>query len=110
MFNPQDSLWKKFLKSPHHAWLAGLTLGVGLISAHVLVMLLGVALYAVGWIYLPDMNIFRSWVKRNEDGITAEASRQQVQAFMVRRQSLISSLSSERSRRYMELAEVCRDI
>jgi hypothetical protein len=110
MFDPQDSNRKKFLKSPHHLWLLGLTVGVGIISAHPLVILTGLALYAVGWIYLPDMGVFRRWVGRNMDRIASAKSRQEIQAFQVRRQSLIAGLSPQRMRRYLEVAGVCQDI
>jgi hypothetical protein len=110
MFNPQDSTLKKFLKSPQHAWLAGLTLGLGLVSAVPLVMLAGLGLYLIGWIYLPDMDVHRNWVKRQEDSIAAAKSAEEVQAFVARRQALVASLNPERMRRYMDLAGVCRDI
>jgi len=37
-----------FFKSPHHAWLCGLTVGLGFLSAHPIFMLAGLALYAIG--------------------------------------------------------------
>jgi hypothetical protein len=110
MFDPQDSNLKKFLKSPYHWWLLGLTLGVGFISAHPLVMLAGLALYVVGWIHLPDSAMFQGWVTRHMDAIASAKSRAQIQAFKDRRQSLISSLSPQRMRRYMDVAAVCQDI
>lgn len=105
-----ESNFVKFLKSPHHAWLAALTLGLGFISAHIGLLALGVGLYLLGWIYLPDMGIFKNWVKRKEDAATEQSSRQQVQAFLSRRDNLLVSLSSERSKRYYEIANICQDI
>ena len=110
MFNPEDSNLKKFLKSPHHGWLMGLTLGVGLVSAHPLVMVAALTLYALGWIYLPDMGIFKSWVRKNEDQLAAFRSRDQAQAFRERRQTLLTGLTPERMRRYLDVARVCQDI
>lgn len=110
MFDPQDGNLKKFLKSPHHLWLLGLTIGIGILSAQPLVMLAGVALYAVGWVYLPDLGIFQHWVGRNMDRIASAKSQAQIQAFRDRRQSLIASLSPQRMRRYLDLAGVCQDI
>jgi len=110
MFNPLDSNLKKFFKSPHHLWLLALTVGVGFISANPFIFAGGLALYAVGWIHLPDMDIFQNWVRKNTDRIAAVKSQAEVQAFLARRQSLIASLTSERLRRYMDVARVCQDI
>ena len=110
MFDPQDSNLKKFLKSPLHLWLLALTIGVGFLSAHPLVMLAGLALYVVGWIHLPDSGLFQKWVSRNMDQIASAKSQQQTQAFRERRQSLIAGLSPQRLRRYQEVAAVCQDI
>jgi len=110
MFDPQDSNLKKFLKSPHHLWLLTLTVGVGFISAHPLILLAGLAFYAVGWIYLPDMGPFQRWVGRHMDQIASAKSQQQIQAFRERRQSLMAGLSPQRLRRYLDVAAVCQDI
>jgi len=110
MFDPLDSNLKKFLKSPHHLWLLGLTIGLGFISANPFVFLAGVALYIVGWIHLPDMDIFQRWVQKNTDRIAAIKSQAEVQAFLERRQSLIAGLTTERLRRYTDVAHVCQDI
>jgi len=110
MFDPQDSNLKKFLKSPHHAWLLALTVGLGFLSANPLLLLAGLALYALGWIYLPDMASFKQWVQRNEDRIASAQSQVQVRAFLERRQSLIASLTPERLLRYTDVAHICQDI
>lgn len=110
MFDPLDSNLKKFLKSPHHLWLLGLTVGAGFISANPFVLLGGVALYVVGWIHLPDMDVFQNWVRKNTDRIAAVKSQAEVRAFMERRQSLISGLTAVRLRRYSDVAHVCQDI
>lgn len=110
MLNPSQSNFKKFFWSPHHGWLFGLTLGLGLISGHLGLLMLGVAAYALGWIYLPDVPIFTNWVKKKEDAIAAQNSLQQAQNFIARRDGLLASLSQERSQRYFEMANVCQDI
>jgi hypothetical protein len=110
MFDPQDSNLKKFLKSPLHFWLLGLTVGVGFLSAHPLVLLVGVALYVVGWIHLPDSGLFQKWVSQHMDNIAATKSHQQILAFRERRQSLIAGLSPQRLRRYQDVAAICQDI
>ena len=54
----------EFLKSPQHAALGLLTLGVGFMSGMLLPLIAGVTLYTLGWIYLPDLPFFRRWVDR----------------------------------------------
>ena len=110
MFDPNDNFFWRFLKSPHHWWLAGLTLGVGFLSANVLVLGICVGLYALGWVHLPDMDIYKNWVKKHCDGLTQQADQAKVQAFIARRTALISQLSNERRRRYQDVALVCQEI
>jgi hypothetical protein len=100
----------EFLKSPHHAALALLTLGLGFLSAQVLGLIAGVTAYVLGWIYLPDLPFFRSWVNRRQEGAKGALEAQKVQEFVQRRDALLRSLRPERRERYNRLAQVCRDI
>jgi hypothetical protein len=102
--------YKQFLWSPHHAWLAALTLGLGFISAHIGLLMVGVAAYALGWIYLPDSALFTRWIENKEHAVEQQNSQLQAQAFIARRDGLIASLSPERVQRYYDVAAVCRDI
>ena len=43
---------REFLKSPQHAALGLLTLGLGFLSAQLLPLIAGATLYTLGWIYL----------------------------------------------------------
>src|SRR2546423_12988129 len=101
---------REFLKSPQHATLGVLTLGAGFMSGMLLPLIAGATLYALGWIYLPDLPFFRNWV----DGRRAKAKRaeeaEKVAEFVKRRETLAASLSSELRERYRRLAQVCRDI
>jgi hypothetical protein len=110
MFDPADNFFKRFLKSPHHLWLAGLTLGVGFLSANVVIFGVCVGLYILGWIHLPDTAMYQKWVKRHLDGLAQQADNAKIQAFIARRTSLISQLSRERRSRYQELGNVCQEI
>jgi hypothetical protein len=76
----------------------------------VFLLAVGVAAYLLGWIYLPDSSLFQNWIKKGEDANEANASRQQAQAFLARRDALLRSLSLDKTRRYYEIAEVCKDI
>ncbi len=100
----------EFLKSPHHAALGVLTLGLGFLSAQLLPLIAGITLYALGWIYLPDLPFFRRWVDRRREKARRTEEAQKVANFVERRDSLIASLSPSRRDRYNRLAEVCGDI
>lgn len=100
----------EFLRSPHHAALGLLTLGVGFMSGALLPLIAGATLYALGWIYLPDLAFFRGWVDRRHEGNKRAEEAQKVAAFVQRRDALLRSLAPERRERYGRLALVCRDI
>src|SRR5258706_3839095 len=100
----------EFLKSPHHAVVALLTLGLGFLSAQLLGLIIGVTAYVLGWIYLPDLPFFRRWVDGRRDNTKRAEELQKVAEFAQRRDALIRSLSPERRERYSRLVLVCRDI
>jgi hypothetical protein len=100
----------EFLSSPHHAAMGLLTLGAGFLSANPLGLIVGGTLFALGWIYLPDLNFFRRWVDRREEAARRAAELERVAEFVRRRDALLDSLSSSRRERYHRLAAVCRDI
>jgi hypothetical protein len=100
----------EFLKSPYHAALGLLTLGAGFMSGMILPLIAGATVYALGWIYLPDLPFFRRWVDRRFDNSKRAAEMQKVADFVQRRESLVSCLSPNRRERYRRLSQVCRDI
>jgi hypothetical protein len=101
---------REFLKSPHHAALGLLTLGLGFMSASVLPLIAGVTCYILGWIYLPDLPFFRRWVDRRYETAKRSQEAQKVAGFVQRRDALLRSLAPERRERYSRLAQVCHDI
>ncbi len=101
---------REFLKSPHHAVFGLATLGVGFISGLLLPLIGGATLYALGWIYLPDLPFFRRWVDRHRTAARQAAELQKLNEFIQRRDALLASLGPTRRDRYSRLAEVCRDI
>src|SRR5215468_1109487 len=100
----------EFLKSPYHAALGLLTLGAGFMSGMILPLIAGATVYALGWIYLPDLPFFRRWVDRRFDNSKRAAEMQKVADFVQRRESLVNCLSPNRRERYRRLSQVCRDI
>ncbi len=100
----------EFLRSPHHAALGLVTLGLGFLSAQVLGLIAGVTAYALGWIYLPDLRWFRGWVDRRHEAARRAAEAQKVAEFVQRRDALVRSLCPPNRERYARLAQVCGDI
>jgi hypothetical protein len=100
----------EFLRSPHHAWLGLLTLGLGLLSAQVLGLIVGATAYVLGWIYLPDMPFFKGWVNRRRDAAKRSAMMAQVADIVKRRDTMLAGLGPSGRERYSALAEVCRHI
>jgi len=101
---------REFFKSPQHAALGLLTLGLGFLSAQIIGLIVGLTAYVLGWIYLPDMPFFRRWVDNRCESTKKAAEAQKVLEFAQRRDSLMRSLSPQRRERYGRLAQVCRDI
>src|SRR3954464_13584768 len=93
----------EFLRSPHHAALALLTLGLGFLSAQLIGLLAGVTAYALGWIYLPEMYFFRGWVDRRHEAAKRAEEMAKVAEFVHRRDTLLASMSSSRRDRYNRL-------
>lgn len=100
----------EFLKSPHHAALGLLTVGLGFLSAELLPLIAGATIYALGWIYLPDFSFFHRWVDHRKESAKKGADQQQVADFVRRRDAVISSLDYKCRERYGRLSQVCKDI
>jgi macrodomain Ter protein organizer (MatP/YcbG family) len=91
---------KSFAKSPHHAWLGLLTLGVGIAALNPIAAIVGGAAYALGWIYLPDSRWFRAWLAaRAQDGEGAK-----LRDFLFQRRQLYEALRAPARQRYDQLA------
>jgi hypothetical protein len=100
----------EFLRSGFHATLGLLTLGLGFASGEPLGLIVGVTLYVLGWIYLPDLDVFRRTVERKaQEALRVAAVAQSVQ-FMRYRDTQLASLTVERRVRYSELVQVCKDV
>ncbi|MHB9008894.1 MAG: hypothetical protein ACYDC1_18445 [Limisphaerales bacterium] len=101
---------REFARSPHHGWMALATVGLGFLSAQPLFLIAGVTAYALGWLYVPDLPLFRRWVDRRTEAAQRLAQQAQVAAFLRKREALLGGLSPTRRDRYRDLGEVCRNI
>lgn len=112
MDDQPPSYRSEFLKSPHHAALGLATLGGGFILGATvpLALVAGVTAYVLGWIYLPDMPLFRRWVDRRRSASQSAANQAEVAKFVQQRDLLLANLSSSGRNRYLALTNVCRDI
>lgn len=102
--------WREFLASPHHAALAAITLGLGFLSAEPLYLIAGLAAYVVGWVFVPDLTMFRRYLEQKNAGAQRVAEQGELAAFNARRTALIDALAPSRRARYLELTKVCKDI
>jgi hypothetical protein len=75
-----------------------------------LVLAFGVGLYFLGWVYMPDMPLFRNWVTRNEQAVSDQDAQRQIQGFVERRRLLVDKLSPECRARYQTVVGICQDI
>lgn len=99
-----------FLRSPHHAWLALLTLGIGLASASVPGMIAAAAAYALGWIFLPDLRWFREWARRRNEAAGAAASAETRARFDEERAKTYAQLSPAGKSAYDRLARAAEEV
>ncbi len=107
---PTPSYRRLFWKSRDHVWLALLTLGLGFASGEPLGLVIGVVLYALGQVYLPDTTRFRKKIDDQRLAADHAESAARERAFEAQRNQLLTALSSERRRRHQALAGVCQDI
>lgn len=88
-----------FARSPHHAWLALLTLGAGAATLSSVGLVAGAAAYLLGWIYLPGSRWFRTRLAlRHRAGAAAQDD--EVRAFVAKRREIYESLPPASRKRY----------
>lgn len=110
MSDPTPNYRGAFLSSPHHAWLGVLTIGLGFVSATGIGLLTGAGLYALGWIYLPDMRFFRRWVDRRLETHRPAETPSVPSAFALQRDTILADLTPSRRDLYHALAAICHDL
>jgi len=95
---------RAFFRSPHHAWLALLTLGAGAAAASIPGVIAGAAAYALGWVFLPDSRWFKAWVSSREERQRSGRAHRDSEAFLERRAEIYRQLTKQNQRAYDELA------
>ena len=101
---------KEYLRSNEHLWTAVTTLGAGLAAGSVVGLCVGVAAYALAWIYVPDMPFFRNRIDAKAAVLSRQEAEAQAQAFRDRRDRIRKALRPDNQARYNELAAVCREV
>ena len=97
---------KTFAKSPHHAWLGLLTMGAGAATLSGIGLVAGAAVYALGWIYLPDSSLFKRWLATRQKGDESAKLRD----FLFRRRQIYDTLRQSARERYDELIRDIEDL
>ncbi|MGK0187046.1 MAG: hypothetical protein ACI9R3_002831 [Verrucomicrobiales bacterium] len=101
---------KAFAKSPHHAWLALLTVGVGVATAEPVFAIAGVAAYALGWVFGPDTSLFKKWLHKKQSAHSGIMAEQEKHAFAEQRMQLYRALSHPLQVNYDTLAGLASEI
>ncbi len=101
---------KAFLRSPHHAWLALLTVGIGVATASVPGMIVAAAAYALGWIFLPDSPWFRRWAEKVVEEKRGAETVESTETFRKRRAEVYGQLSESGRRDYDSVASAIEEI
>jgi hypothetical protein len=69
-----------------------------------------VTAYALGWVYLPDLQFFRRWVDQRRNTGEQQLAQAELDAFTKKRDEMLDALSPSRRERYQQLGRVCREI
>jgi hypothetical protein len=101
---------KAFAKSPHHAWLALMTVGVGIATAEPLYAIIGTAVYALGWVFGPDTSLFKKWLQKKQTIHTEARATQEKHDFAQQRMKLYRSLSHPLQVNYDTLSGLAGEI
>lgn len=101
---------KEFFKSPQHIYMALGTVGAGILSGQLFGVALGLAAYALGWIYLPDTNYFKKKIDEKETESRKAEESSKAESFRIKQAKILNSLNEEHLEMYKNLKGVCSDI
>jgi DNA repair exonuclease SbcCD ATPase subunit len=101
---------REFFYSKYNGILAGCTVGVGLVSGHPFLLILGLIGYGLGLMFLHDSAWFQKKINEKYDQEDKLKAYKEVEEFKARRARQLDALSSSRKQRYAELAAVGKAI
>lgn len=101
---------KAFFKSGEHAALALLTLGVPFATGKPLALVIGAALYVVGWVLLPDRKGFRDKIDARANAVDQAQEAVALAELQAQQQKLFAKLTPDARKQYAALAQVAADI
>jgi len=114
------SLWQRllraapyhanFLGSINHAWLALVTLGIGIAVATPLSVVASVAAYGLGVIFLPDLPVFRQGYDSKRLAEIAARQQEESSAKERVRATLLQKLSPKATARWQKFSAICTDL
>ena len=104
-----ESARKAFWKSPHHATLGLLALSAAVFGG-ALGAVIGATLYVLGWVYLPDMQLFTQWREKKTMEALELERRAHLGQFAAERDALLNQLTHDRRRYFEKFVETCRNI
>lgn len=96
-----------FLTSINHAWLALVTLAVGIAVATPLSIAIGLGAYGLGVIFFPDLPIFRKRYDAKRQAEVDARAREESDAKRKVRDGLLKKLSTESRKRWENFSAVC---
>lgn len=101
---------REFFYSKYNGILAGATVGVGLLSGHPFLLILGLVSYGLGLMFIHDSAWFQKKMNDKYDQIDKLENYKQIEEFKAKRDKQYNALSASRKEQYMELVAVGKAI
>lgn len=102
--------FREYLQSKYHLWFGLATVGIGLISGSVLLLIIGFVLYGLGFMFLPDLPFFRNKIDHQYKKIKREQDLIVIEQFKEKRDKQIMSLTPSRKEKYWDIVKLCKEI
>ena len=100
----------EYKKSKLHFYILGGTVGIGLLIASWFSLIVGVTAYGLSWLFMPDLKFFRDMVNDKYKAIEDKKNQELVIDFNNKRNKMVNALSNERTRKYLDLTTICKEI
>ena len=101
---------REFFYSKYNGILAGVTIGLGMISGHPFMLIAGIVGYGLGLMFLHDCSWFQNKMSEKYDQIDKLEAYKQVEKFKAMRAKQLEALSLSRKERYINLVSVGKAI